>query len=123
MKKPSRKYLKKKADKLWSDIIRQRNDGMCEISDCGKMGGQPHHIVGRKNLVLRHDLRNGCNLCFTHHIEGKLSTINDPMWFLDWLKTNREEDYDYLMKKKHRIAYQVDYEEKIKLLQDNVIMT
>jgi len=123
MKKPSRKYLKKKADKLWSDIIRQRNDGMCEISDCGKPGGQPHHIVGRKNLILRHDLRNGINLCYTHHVGGKLSTQNDPIWFLDWLKTNRAKDYNYLMKKKHRIVYQVDYQEKIKLLQDNVIMT
>ena len=84
MKKPSRKYQKKKADKLWSDIIRQRNDGMCEISDCGKPGGQPHHIVGRKNLVLRHDLRNGINLCYTHHVGGNKSAHNDPLWFIVW---------------------------------------
>jgi len=115
MKKPSRTYQKKKADKLWSARIRQRNGGMCEI--CNKMGGQPHHIVGRKNLVLRHDLRNGINLCYTHHVGGNKSAHNDPLWFIVWFKYHRAEDYRYLMFKRNEIAYQVDYQEKIKLLQ------
>jgi len=121
VRKPSRKTQKLKADRLWSEIIRKRNGGFCEV--CSKLGGIPHHIVGRKNLVLRHDLRNGCNLCYQHHVGGNKSAHNDPLWFIVWFKYHRAEDYRYLMKKRNEIAYQVDYEEKIKLLQDNVIMT
>jgi hypothetical protein len=113
-KKVSRSSLKTKADKLWSLKIRSKNNGLCEI--CGSVGNQPHHIVGRKNLTLRHDLRNGCLLCFTHHNGGNLSAHNDPLWFQTWLVKYRREDYNYLFKKRTELSTQVDYEKAIKEL-------
>jgi len=114
MKKPSKKTLRKKCDKLWSSIIRKKNNGCCEI--CQKIGNQPHHVVGRKNLTLRYDLRNGCLLGYTHHVGGKESAHNDPIWFLEWFKKARPKDYAYLKKKKNILSPNFDYEKTLKRL-------
>jgi len=114
MKKPKRKTLRNKADKLWSELIRLRNKGKCEI--CGKRATNPHHIIGRKNLTLRHDPRNGVLLCFYHHTGGNLSAHNDPLWFREWLIKHRRKDYNYLMFKRTKLESKVDYEQRIKLL-------
>lgn len=113
--KKKRLTLRKKADKLWSKIIMKRNEGCCEV--CGKEGTNPHHIIGKKNLTLRHDPRNGVLLCFTHHTGGKESAHNDPMWFMLWLGENRKEDFVYLLIKKQNLTTQIDYEEIIKKLE------
>jgi len=118
MKKKSRMYLRRKADKLWSELVRKKNNGNCEV--CGKTGNQPHHCVGRKNLTLRHDLRNGVLLCFTHHTGGNLSAHNDPIWFLEWFKKNRPDDWKYLSKKRIKLTPHIDYEKIIKKLSEQV---
>jgi hypothetical protein len=106
MRKPSRKTLKNKADKLWSEIIRSK--GKCEV--CGKPANNPHHIIGRKNLTLRWDLRNGCLLCFQHHTGGNQSAHNDSQWFLnEWMVNNRTLDYNYLWEKKTELSTNIDY--------------
>ena len=111
--KPSIKTLKNKADKLWSKKVTANK--ICEV--CGQYGNQPHHIIGRKNLRLRHDLRNGVCLCFTHHTGGNQSAHNDPQWFLnEWMVTNRPDDYNYLWEKKNDLEIQVDYEKRIEEL-------
>lgn len=112
MKKPSRKYLKNKADRLWSERIRERNNGKCEV--CGRPATNPHHIIGRKNLALRHDLRNGCLLCYQCHVGSKVSAHNDPLWFMDWVERERPTDYKYL--KKERTAFNYDYLDAIEKL-------
>jgi len=118
MKKPSRTTLKLKADKLWSEIIRSK--GKCEI--CGEPANQPHHIIGRKNLTLRWDIRNGCLLCFQHHTGNKVSAHNDPQWFLnEWMINNRPDDYNYLWEKKIELSTQIDYSEVIKKLNENCL--
>jgi len=115
--KLSRKSLKKKCDKLWSEII--KSGGNCEI--CGKHTKDPHHVIGRKNYVLRWDLRNGVRLCFQHHTGGNLSAHNDPFWFKNWFKKARPEDYEYLLKKKNEVWDKdynkvLEYLERIKLI-------
>jgi len=71
---PRSKHWKKKADDLWSLIV--RSVGHCEI--CGREGqltkeGKPvkglnaHHLIGRSNLKYRHDLNNGICLCVRCH--------------------------------------------------------
>lgn len=66
-KKPSRKMLKNKADKLWSLAIRAR--GACE--KCGRTPPevtlQGAHIVPRRYLKVRFDLDNGLCLCASCH--------------------------------------------------------
>lgn len=81
---------------------------------CGKTGKlNPHHVIGRRNLRLRWDLRNRCWLCYTHHVGGSISAHNDPVWFLGWFKQNRPGDYKYLQEVKNEIVKRSleDYEE------------
>jgi len=123
-KKGSRSYYKAKADKLWSQVIMKRNKGRCEV--CGrkaklspsgkKIGLDPHHIIGRKNLTLRHDIRNGVLLCFQCHTGNKTSVHQDPIWFLKWMELNRPKDLLYLRFHKMELTTQVDYEERIEEL-------
>lgn len=109
----SRTSLCRKADKLWSTIILLK--GRCEI--CGAKATNPHHFIGRKNLTLRHDIRNGIALCYTHHIGGKESAHGDPQWICAWMMQHRPEDYNYIWETKEKLSVQVDYEQKIKDLQ------
>ena len=115
--KPKRKTLRNKADRLWSEIIRKRNYGQCEIPNCFRKADNPHHIIGKRNLTLRHDLRNGCLLCSHHHTLGRESAHQDPLWFLEWLMKHRRKDYNYLMLKRATLQTQVDYGEIIKGLE------
>jgi len=116
MKKPKRKTQRNKCDRLWSELIRQRNKGCCEV--CGKPANNPHHVIGRRNLTLRHDVRNGVLLCSLHHTLGRISAHQDPIWFIDWLERQRPDDYFYLQNKREEMTYQVDYEERLKELKE-----
>jgi hypothetical protein len=111
-----RTTLKNKADKLWSQIIRAKNKGRCEV--CGKPANNPHHIISRKNLTLRWDVRNGCLLCSGCHTLKRKSAHADPMWFIsEWLTQNRTSDYNYLWEKKEQLATTIDYEAVIASLE------
>ena len=111
-----RKTARNKADKLWSQIIRSKK--YCEV--CGEPGTNPHHVVGRKNLTLRHDPKNGVLLCFQHHTGNRTSAHSDPIWFLQWFKTNRKKDYNYIMIKKQELSTKIDYEEVIDFLKTKI---
>ncbi len=118
MRVKSKTSLKKKCDKLWSEII--KSGGSCEI--CGQPVRDSHHVIGRINLVLRWDLRNGVRLCFQHHTGGNKSAHNDPLWFMEQFKAIRPEDYEYLRIKKNetRTFSIFDYEEILKRLEDTL---
>jgi 5-methylcytosine-specific restriction endonuclease McrA len=90
IKHRTNKAIKKKLDVLWSQIIRKRNNGFCEV--CGKPAQNSHHIVGRKNLLFRWDLRNGVNLCISCHMFGKNSAHTDPIYFIGWIQQHRKDD-------------------------------
>ena len=120
MKKPSRKTLKRQADKLWSEIIRSKK--CCEI--CGRPNANnPHHVIGRVNYILRWNIRNGCLLCAGCHTAHRFSAHNDPLYFMDWFKKTRPEDYEYLREKKNEL-WDKDYEKiliKLKGEHENII--
>lgn len=110
MRKASQKTLKRKADKLWSANVRSKQ--FCEVcltEGVHKEGNNPHHIVSRRYLNLRHDLRNGCLLCSYHHTFGRQSAHQDPFWFREWLLKHRKEDFEYLMVRKNALE-RLDYE-------------
>ncbi|MGD9276339.1 MAG: HNH endonuclease [Candidatus Pacearchaeota archaeon] len=112
-KTKSRKYLKRKADRLWSEIIKSK--GRCEM--CGKPANNPHHIVGRRNHALRWDIRNGCLLCANCHTFSKFSAHQDPIGFLEWFKIVRNDDYEYLLSKRNEV-WDKDYDKVIKDLEE-----
>ena len=56
-----------KNDILFSKIIRERANGVCEY--CGKFDRlQCSHFHGRRKYSTRFDLDNACAVCFTCHI-------------------------------------------------------
>ena len=106
-KKPNKKTLRTKLDKIWSEIIRSK--GQCEM--CHKIGTNAHHIIGRRNLHLRWDLRNGCLLCSYCHIFSKNSAHQNPVNFMDFLDATRPEDINYLRKEQQVIEDNFAYED------------
>lgn len=116
MRKPSQKTLKRKCMALWQEIVKEKAGNKCEV--CGKSGGviASHHIIGRKNLTLRYDIKNGCSLCYQHHVGGNQSAHNDPLWFQRWLIDNRFSDFKYLSIKRMELSTKIDYEEVLEIL-------
>ena len=113
MKKPSRKTLKRKADKLWREIIHSR--GSCEI--CGESFHlNAHHIVTRGKHHLRWDIRNGCLLCVHCHYQERAF----PLWFADWMRRNRLKDYRYLLSQKN-IIWDKNYHKVFEYLEEHKI--
>jgi hypothetical protein len=64
-----------KGDKLWSQLIKQRAEGRCEL--CHGEGRDAHHIQGRSPQVLRWNLDNGIFLCFRCHRLGVHSPASE----------------------------------------------
>jgi hypothetical protein len=70
-KKSPAKTLRKKCLKLWSEIIRGRANGLCEV--CGKPAKDAHHIIARGTAPSMgwFDVDNGIALCFQcHRVHG-----------------------------------------------------
>jgi hypothetical protein len=115
--KKTKKYFKKKLDEAWR--LRAKKSTGCEI--CATLPPShrihytqlhPHHIIGRKNLATRWDLRNMLVCCPYHHVFGLWNeTVQDNLggWFLnwesdnDWMHAHRPEDKEYL-REKHKIT-------------------
>ena len=117
MKTKSKTNLKHKCDELWKKIIHLK--GYCEV--CNKPGQNAHHIIGRINYNLRWDLKNGCLLCTSCHKFSRNSAHNNPVYFINWFRVHRPEDYEYLQDKKFlavKTWYISDYEEIYKKLKE-----
>jgi len=116
--KINKKTLCKKCDDEWSKQIRSK--GKCEV--CGSTRFlNAHHIIGRRNLHLRHKLRNGVCVCAGCHTFGRNSAHQNPIWFGDWLENNRKEDIEWLRKEQHILEDNYDYVsvlEELKLIQN-----
>ena len=97
-KLPSKTTLRNKADKLWSQRIREI--GYCE--KCGKTGLlNAHHIFGRGNFGTRYDLQNGVCLCpDCHKFNRQYSAHEAPMEFAKWILSKRGDDWYNRLKEK-----------------------
>lgn len=74
----------------------KRAGGKCEVCD-KKEYVNTHHVVGRRNLMLRWDVRNGVALCPLHHVFGKESAHQNPVWFQDvWMIDHRDDDLAWI---------------------------
>lgn len=112
-----RSTLKKKLDKLCSEITRTK--GYCE--KCGRHEGlQTHHIWGRVNLSVRWDLENLLCLCPRCHWDA---TNKNPI-FNEWLVQHLGEfKYNELktkatMIKKWREDELIELYEQLKIFKD-----
>ena len=94
MKKISKKKLKARADKLFSERIRSRR--ICQLleEDHIECSGvlQCAHIIGRSNHRLRWDEENALSICQAHHFYY----TNHPWEWQELIKTLWHNKYDYL---------------------------
>lgn len=115
MKKPTRKALKNKATKLWSEIVRSR--AKCQW--CGKTNVlfDAAHIISRTYSKTRCDLDNGLCLCKACHRKGH----NFPTLFTELvISIIGQEKLDELHYEAQRTDYKVDYDTVLCTLKENL---
>ena len=111
MKKKSRKYLKRKADKLFSELIRSR--GYCEWCLTKNNTLQTAHIFSRRFLVTRWVPLNANCLCAKCHFKAH----QKPVEYVEWLKEYLGEDvYNELRRLAKTSIKKIDLEQVIKEL-------
>lgn len=80
MKKKSKRSLIKQMDKIWSQIIRNRE----RCARCSRPDTlQAAHIFSRRNMSVRWDLDNGMPLCYACHM---FWAHKEPVYFSDFAK-------------------------------------
>lgn len=104
-RKISRKGLKNKLDKAFSELIRSR--GRCER--CGDKGAtlQTSHIYSRKNLAVRWDELNAFCFCAGCHFWWHQNPLEAQEFTLQKLG---KEKYDLLKRKANTIKKWTDQE-------------
>jgi 5-methylcytosine-specific restriction endonuclease McrA len=115
LKKPTKKTLRNKLDKLCSEIVRKR--GKCQR--CGKKNNlQTAHIFGRTYSNTRWDLDNLLCLCPDCHINF---AHKQPILFAEFVKDFLGIDKYELLKEKHNqiTKYTMDdLQTKLKVLEE-----
>jgi len=111
---------KKELDSHFADLVKERAGYACEIPGCGKEDGLvSHHIIGRRNLNVRWDLDNGVCLCTAHHIWGKHSAHENPLFFIEIMLDLRGKIwYNRLKKKADKPYKRKSYNKIFRILQD-----
>lgn len=105
------KSLVKKADALWSKIIRTR-DPICRW--CRKNPTkQAHHIFGRRSRNTRWSLANGIGICFGCHLKGH----ENPMDLHDHIRAMMGADKYDLLRMASKIPVKIDVQLMILSLQ------
>ena len=120
MKKSKKKATKKKKltsipviqrrlFRLASQRCRENAHFTCEI--CGTKKGdthpntgniqrvEAHHIMSRSNKdsLLKFDQRNLICLCTSCHKTGQFSAHKHGIWFAEWLRTNKPDQYYWIL--------------------------
>jgi hypothetical protein len=117
-RKPSKKTLRNKLDKAWSQLVKLQAGNKCEV--CQKEDSlNSHHIVGRRNLRLRWEPFNGVCLCPGCHTFYTNSFHQNPIWADIWLKENRGSDIELIQSTMNEIQkWDIeDMQEKLEELQ------
>lgn len=100
-RKKSKKTIKREQDLEWKNKVKARDNFTCQI--CKKkvsgLNCHAHHIITKQIKELQYDLMNGITLCYQHHKVGKFSPHQNALWFANWLKINKPEQYKYSMNK------------------------
>lgn len=106
-KKTSLPVVKRRLFKLVSIICRDRANHTCEI--CGMKKGdlyngkaqrvEAHHIFSRtfKDSPLKWDLNNLICLCSLCHKMGLRSAHKNPIYFGEWLRIHKPQQYQYVL--------------------------
>ena len=89
-------------DKAWRKIILEKDNFTCQM--CGATDNRlnAHHVIPKAACKgdlnkLRCDPNNGICLCVRCHHFGEKSPHANALFFHQWLKENKYEQYEYLM--------------------------
>lgn len=109
----SKKTLKREADTLWSEII--RDAGECVRCQRKDIKLEAAHIYSRRNLSTRYDLNNGLCLCTGCHFWAH----QNPIDFAEWVdKYLGEGSLQELKDKAKKPVRNFDFEKTVIYLQD-----
>jgi hypothetical protein len=106
MKKPKKKKPRKKsatearrkALTEWAHKIKDRDVVCCVCGSTTRLNA--HHILEKNHYRdLQFDLMVGITLCPLHHMFGKLSAHRNALWWTEWLRANRPDQYQWAMEK------------------------
>jgi len=99
MNKQRRERIERhKALKEWGRMIRARDGNKCQM--CGGTNHlNSHHIIPKEIHELSLEPMNGTCLCISHHKFGMHSAHKNGFYFAKWLKENKPEQYNFLVKR------------------------
>ncbi len=111
MKQKSRSYYKRKADRLFSELVRSRPT--CEMCGSSVKIFECAHVISRSNLHLRYDPQNALKFCKGCHYRWH----REPLQCITWFQGVYPESFAYLMKEKDTYETNFDYPAIIKKLE------
>ena len=116
-KNPRSTYWRNKADLAIGEWAHNAYDKCAVDNDdcCGKL--EAHHLISRSIGITRHRKENIIMLCSLHHkYSNELSPHKGPIGFAQWLRKNREEQFNWVLDNKWvggKPDYKKAYEELI----------
>ena len=88
--KKTKMSIRKKMDKRWSELVKERAGYKCEKCGTKKKRLHSHHIMGRRILQTRWYLPNGMCLCSScHKFSVKFSAHETPLLYVFWVLEKR----------------------------------
>lgn len=114
MRRIDRQRLQKRADKLFSVYIKQRDSRCLRCSSQYRL--ECAHIVGRANKRLRYDPMGSVTLCNKCHIEW---AHREPDQFKHWIETEFNDRWEYVERVRNEYE-KPDYEEIIRKLKSMI---
>ena len=117
MARPKTKFNQGECLKVWSKIIKKQNGRHCAV--CKKAEGKldSHHIISKRFCSF--EFLNGIILCPFHHSFGLESAHRNAVWFAEWLREHRPEQYKFIMKFKYHKKIWTPAKYKIKYYELN----
>lgn len=96
--------LTTKEKKVWKDVrelVLLRDNKTCQV--CRRTNIKPralsvHHILPREFRDLIFDYKNLITLCSNCHQFSKYAAERNALFFSNWLKINKPNEYNFLMK-------------------------
>jgi len=83
--------------KEWSKIVMERDGNKCAICGSTEMLNS-HHILDKIHYKeLQTDPNVGIVLCVRHHKYGKYAAHFNAIWFSEWIRIHRPEQYAWLL--------------------------
>lgn len=97
----SKKTELRELDDMWKKKVKDRDNWECQVCHMKVTGKNchAHHILPKGIKGCRWDVNNGITLCYQHHKVGLWSPHMNAIWFSFWLKTNKFEQFKYLVNK------------------------